>query len=81
MFGRFGLGKGHTPSGKLKTTLFGLGYGEDYNSQKALEKLTKDNYSSQKALNWPQVPYIRTTCLCQILLVISNRCFPNFDQK
>lgn len=78
--GIFGRGKRAHALRKAKNH-FGLGYGEDYNSQKALEKLTKDNYSSQKALNWPQVPYIRTTCLCQILLVKSNRCFPNFDQK
>lgn len=65
-----GLGKGLMPSGKLKPTVFGFGCGEDYNSQKALETfLTKNNYSSQKALDWPQVPCSRTTCQCQILPV------------
>lgn len=44
--------------------------------------LTKENYSSQKALKWPQLPYTpTTTCLCLLLRVKSYRYFPNFDQN
>lgn len=62
--------------------MFGLGYGEDYKSHKALEYfLTKENYSSQKALKWPQELHTPTKGFYQILRVKSYRVTPNFDQN